>query len=101
MISEWLTDPGMLVVRQPLPPPLTAHLTCLGWCRLCHQGARGWRLLGTGVSGLWSTTPAGGSGMISEWLTDPGMLVVHQPLPPPTDGTPHVPGMVPPLPPVC
>ena len=31
----------------------------------------------TGVSGLWSMTLVGGSGMISEWLTDPGMLVVR------------------------
>ena len=69
----------MLVVHQPLPPPPMAHLTCLGWRRLCHQGARGWRLLVTGVSGFWSMTLVGGSGMISEWLTDPGMLVVRQP----------------------
>ena len=55
----------------------------------------------TGVSGLLSMTLAEGSGMISEWLTDPDMLVVRQPLPPPADGTPHVPGMVPPLPPGC
>ena len=61
------------------PPPLMAHLTCLGWCRLCRQGARGWWLLETGVSGWWSMTLVGGSGMISEWLTDPGMLVVHLP----------------------
>ena len=81
MISEWLTDPGMLVVHQPLPPPLMAHLTCLGWCRLCRQGARGWWLLVTGVAGWWSMTLVGGSGMISEWFTDPDKLVVRQPHP--------------------
>ena len=32
----------------------------------------------TGVSGLWSMTLVGGSGC-SEWLTDPGMLVVRLP----------------------
>ena len=81
MLSEWLTDPGMLVVHQPLPPPLKAHLTCLGWCRLCRQGARGWWLLVTGVAGWWSMTLVGGSGMISEWFTDPDKLVVRQPPP--------------------
>ena len=70
MISEWFTDPDKLVVRHP--PPLR-------WRRLCHQCARGWRLLETGVSGWWSMTLVGGSGMISEWLTDPGMLVVRLP----------------------
>ena len=85
MITELSTDPGMLVVHQPLP---------LGRRRLCRQCAKGWRLLETGVSGWWSMTLVGGSGMISEWLTDPGMLVVRQPLPPPADGTPHVLWMV-------
>ena len=64
-----------------------AHLTCLGWCCHCRRGARGWRLLVTDVSGwgarpLWSMIPAGGSGC-SEWLTNPGTLVVRQPPPPP------------------
>ena len=70
MITGLSTDPGMLVVHQPLP---------LGRRRLCRQCAKGWRLLETGVSGWWSMTLVGGSGMISEWLTDPGMLVVRLP----------------------
>ena len=123
--SEWLTNPGTLVVRLPHLPPLphsvagatlcdgTPHVP--GMVLPLPRGARGWRLFVTDVSGwgvrlLWSMIPAGGSGYL-EWLTNPGTLVVRLPPPPPLpdsvvgatlcDGTPHMPGMALPLPLGC